>query len=334
MRCTRCRTTAVPSASRDKGGRSCDFSAYPGGVVTHAEREAHAAALRGLLYLACPDALPSAIDETARAITECADQTPLAPVPEAAHLTDPPGDRPVPLDLRWADLSGADLTRANLHGADVHSANLNGANLTHANLRNAKLGYARLIRADLSNATLIRANLRHTILNGANLNGADLSGVKSTRSGEPLERTSVHMRGATLRGSNLSHAELRAADLSGADLSGADLSGANLLRANLDGANLNGANLNDTVMVLANLKGADLTATDLAHLALRSANLTGTRLRRARNMRLPPGATWDERTEWPAELESVVFEQSDEVSPGLYRVRSDPTLDRSDIVPV
>uniref|UniRef100_UPI002F919167 pentapeptide repeat-containing protein n=1 Tax=Streptomyces sp. NBC_01562 TaxID=2975879 RepID=UPI002F919167 len=185
--------------------------------MTDAERARHAAALRGLLYLACPDAPATAITETAAAIARRAETRPEGPAPEAATLKhrSPRGSR-TPKNLNGADLTGADLTGA------------------------------KLARADLTDAALIRANL-----------------------------------------------------------TGADLIRANLIRANLTHANLTHANL-----MHANLTGA---------------NLTG-----ARNMLLPPGAIWNRETRWPAELVSAVFEQSDEVSPGLYRVRGGPAPDRSD----
>jgi hypothetical protein len=90
----------------------------------------------------------------------------------------------VSVNLRYANLSGADLPDANLSGADLYGANLSGADLYGANLSGA----------DLSGANLYGADLRDADLYGANLSGANLSG-----------------------------ADLRYANLSGADLSGADL---------------------------------------------------------------------------------------------------------------
>ncbi|MGW2748101.1 pentapeptide repeat-containing protein [Streptomyces sp. NPDC001450] len=206
-------------------------------MVTDAERSQRAAALRGLLFLACPDASRTAIIMTAEAIAQRADETPRQAVPEAQGLR----KRHSPKD--WdsvMDLVGADLVGADLRGAD-------------------------LIWASLTRAFLIEADLAN----------------------------------ANLRSANLTDANLTDANLTDANLGGADLT-----NANLGGANLTDANLTD-------------------------ANLTGAWLIGAFSMRLPPGAIWNRETRWPAELVSDVVEQSDEVSPGVYRVRSRPAPDRS-----
>ncbi len=121
------------------------------------------------------------------------------------------------VDLRDADLSGADLSVAHLRDADLRGADLSGAHLRDADLRGADLRDADLSGAHLRGADLSGADLRGAGLSGANLRDADLSG-------------------ADLRGAGLSGANLRDADLSGADLSGADLSGASLVDADLSGA--------------------------------------------------------------------------------------------------
>lgn len=113
------------------------------------------------------------------------------------------------LDLRGANLRGADLSRdylrgANLHGADLRGTHLRGADLSGANLTGAYLIEANLVGADLSGAHLREANLR-----GANLRGANLSGA--------------YLSGAYLVGADLSGADLREANLIGANLRGADL---------------------------------------------------------------------------------------------------------------
>lgn len=59
-----------------------------------------------------------------------------------------------PLDLLYANLSGADLRHANLNGANLRDADLRGA--------------------DLRRADLLGADLRHANLSGAKLSGADL----------------------------------------------------------------------------------------------------------------------------------------------------------------
>ena len=76
------------------------------------------------------------------------------------------------IDLRDADLSGANLYGAYLRGADLSGANLRGADLSGANLRGADLRGANLYGADLRDADLSGANLYGADLRGANLRGA------------------------------------------------------------------------------------------------------------------------------------------------------------------
>ena len=77
-----------------------------------------------------------------------------------------------PINLAYAELSGAflrfaTLTRANLEAADLSDADLANARLDHANLSYANLRNARLEHADLAGAKLMKADL-----SGANLRTA------------------------------------------------------------------------------------------------------------------------------------------------------------------
>jgi hypothetical protein len=108
------------------------------------------------------------------------------------------------LDLREANLSGAQLYRAHLSRADLSQADLTRANLTQADLT----------RADLSQVNLFQANLTETNLPQANLSGANLCQA------------------------NLFMANLFMANLSQADLTGADLVSASLVKTNLEKAKL------------------------------------------------------------------------------------------------
>ena len=82
------------------------------------------------------------------------------------------------------DLRGADLWGANLLGADLWGANLWGANLWGANLRGANLEGANLWGANLRGANLWGANLRHANLEGAILtHGVPPKGWKRTPGG-------------------------------------------------------------------------------------------------------------------------------------------------------
>ncbi|MFJ3673383.1 pentapeptide repeat-containing protein [Streptomyces sp. NPDC090106] len=171
-------------------------------MVTDAEheRDAHAARLRGLLYLACPDASPEGIENTAEAIADSADSLPQTAVPPAAQLY-PNTSQQGTLNLSRADLNRADLSGANLSGADLSGADLFGADLHGADLSGAYLRGAYLIGTDLSGANLNGAHLNRAHLNGANLSGANLSG-------------------AHLSGANLSDADLHDTDLSDAMIVG------------------------------------------------------------------------------------------------------------------
>ncbi|WP_336052228.1 pentapeptide repeat-containing protein [Streptomyces sp. CA2R101] len=200
--------------------------------MTDDERAEHAARLRGLLYLACPDAPAWAIASTAEAITQHEEPLREASPPVAAHLVRPRQSGTDRLDLNGAYLTGADLSRANLRWAKLCRADLSSANLSDADLSRANLGWAELCRADLNGADLSGADLRRADLRWAELRRADLR--------------RADLRWADLRRADLRWAELRRADLSDAvlrraDLSGANLSGVNLTRANLSGAMLTGA---------------------------------------------------------------------------------------------
>lgn len=145
------------------------------------------------------------------------------------------------LDLREAELGGAELFRAYLRGADLSSANLRGADLREADLS----------RALLAGADLRGANLRGVSLIAADLTGADLRAVDMRKS---------HLGKACLRDAKLVDADLSGADLNGADLAGADLSNSHFVRANLSACRLAGANLAAAIFVAADVTGADFTA--------------------------------------------------------------------------
>jgi hypothetical protein len=133
----------------------------------------------------------------------------------------------IEIDLRDADLAGAELSDANFDDADLSQANfrkawltgaqfslarLNGADLTDANLAGAYLRHAQLNRANLYDASLWDANLRQAVLVGANL------------------------RKANLVDANLNHADLREADLSETNLRGAKFTGVKVDKAKLSGS--------------------------------------------------------------------------------------------------
>ena len=101
---------------------------------------------------------------------------------------------------------------------------IRGANLCGANLRKVNLGQSILYRANLIDANLENANLKGAVLSAANLKGANLA--RANLCGAILNA-------ANLYGTNLTHADLRCANLFLANLQKANLSGANLNGANL-----------------------------------------------------------------------------------------------------
>jgi len=125
----------------------------------------------------------------------------------------------VDVDLREADLSGAELIEANL---------------SRANLRKAELWGADLRKADLSQANLKRAHLSEANLWGAHLRGTNLSGADLWR---------ANLKGANLKGANLVGADLTEADLSGGDLTEADLSGAILVKTKINEVKVSGSSV-------------------------------------------------------------------------------------------
>jgi hypothetical protein len=84
-----------------------------------------------------------------------------------------------PLDPRCVDLRRAELRGAQLQKADPFLANLTEAQLHDAQLQGADLTMATLVRADLIRAQLQGSDLRHVRLEHADLRGAQLKGALS-----------------------------------------------------------------------------------------------------------------------------------------------------------
>ncbi len=78
------------------------------------------------------------------------------------------------VNLRGADLSGADLHDANLSRTDLTGVCFRKANLQRANLSKTWLRGANFINADLSWADLSQSDLATAIFGGADLRGANL----------------------------------------------------------------------------------------------------------------------------------------------------------------
>lgn len=152
---------------------------------------------------------------------------------------------PAQLDLRDADLRGADLGRLNLSGADLRAARLQGASLAGCDLTGARLDAANLEAADLRAAHLPGARLDQAQMSGAHLDGAAL-------------------QGAHLPGAHLAHASFEGARLRGAHLEEATLWGVRFHHAELDGTHFTGADLSEADLHGAFLAGCALADADLA----------------------------------------------------------------------
>ena len=88
------------------------------------------------------------------------------------------------VDLRGAYLRGANLQDVDLRGANLQGAYLRGANLQDVDLRGANLQGANLREANLQDDDLLFANLQGANLRDANLRGADL--LRCTGDGEHI----------------------------------------------------------------------------------------------------------------------------------------------------
>ncbi|WP_017652119.1 pentapeptide repeat-containing protein [Fortiea contorta] len=167
-------------------------------------------------------------------------------------------------DLRESDLSGVDLRGSNLCKADLEGAKLSGSILYEANLLHTNLHAANLCWANLNRANLQGANLRAANLYGASLRTANLQGANMYK---------TNLQQATLKVANLSGAKLFLANLQGAKLGKANLHMTGLIGANLQGANLNGANLCEANLNAAKLQQAEIYFADLSEASLTEADL-------------------------------------------------------------
>jgi uncharacterized protein YjbI with pentapeptide repeats len=205
------------------------------------------------------------------------------------------------LDLRKADLHGADFTGCRLRKVQAAQSNWSAARLRGARLHKFSASESVFASADLSNAKAPRARLdqcdfRNTRLDGAtfrwsNFQAADFRGARCCKADlfmcdllgaqiEDADFSGANLSGASLKGAVLRRAEFRDAqftfsNLSGCDLEGMRLPGANFFRASLERASLTGSwipggNFRRAILSLARLAEIDWEAADL-----RNANLQG-----------------------------------------------------------
>lgn len=189
-------------------------------------------------------------------------------------------------NLQSANLQGTQLQGANLQLTQLSNANLQGINFQGANLEKADFRRSNLNGANLNGANLVLTNLQQTQLQGVNLNGASMQEAnleESNLKGSNLENVDLHYANlefalldrVNLQGANLDYANLSHAYLNSADLKDANLESSYLNNASLAGANLEGANLKNASLEGANLQGANLRNTNLEGANLSGANLDG-----------------------------------------------------------
>jgi uncharacterized protein YjbI with pentapeptide repeats len=148
------------------------------------------------------------------------------------------------VDLRNAQLDGANMSDLDLTEVELDGAVLTGADLTGAHLQCSSMRSVDLAGATLTEAWIYEADLDQSILTGADLDRALLSGT-------------------VLTGADLTNADLDSADLSAADLPGATLVGANLSSANLVSADLRYADLSRASFAGAYAGEVDFSSADL-----------------------------------------------------------------------
>lgn len=174
---------------------------------------------------------------------------------------DPPSSR---LDLQDVDLRCADLRGANLQNVILRESNLALVNAEGANLQEGDLTATILREANLSEAVLQGAMLDNVDLKGADLEKAILDKAKCSR---------ANFAGARMWNASMMKITLENTNLSDSSLMGAQLQNARMRRANLEDAGLNETNLRDVDFTGANLCGATMSWADVRGAYFKNANM-------------------------------------------------------------
>jgi uncharacterized protein YjbI with pentapeptide repeats len=132
------------------------------------------------------------------------------------------------VNLKGANLEGANLSDAYLKGADLSTAHLEGAHLRHAHLEGGYLYHAHLAGAYLYEAHLQNADLSNCHLENAALVQCHL---------EDASLSSAYMSGADFRRAHLDHTNLCYTHLEYANLKYAHLERAFIVKAHLENSN-------------------------------------------------------------------------------------------------
>jgi len=166
------------------------------------------------------------------------------------------------------DLRGADLSGANLHMVNLYNANLTEVVFTGANLEEAILEGANLSKSNLENANLCKASLRWANLSEANLTSVNLRQASIVSANFDL----ANLTNAIITNASVIQSIFSDANLKNANLSFSNLNGTSFFGANLTSADLHHAQMNDV-----NLLWADLTQADLTNTAVTKEQLVRTR---------------------------------------------------------
>jgi uncharacterized protein YjbI with pentapeptide repeats len=208
------------------------------------------------------------------------------------------------LDLRGANLQGADLAAKQPDGSDAvfsgawfNEARVEGANLWGTRMEGASLRRARIEGADLGEVRLEGANLSSARMEATQLWAAHMQGVEVW--GARLEGANLglaRLQGASVRSVQMDAAQLWEARMEGIDLGWARLRGVDLWGVRMEGADLGGAWMDQNT----SLQGATLQGAALRDVDYRAVAISNTQVKSTfgdASVKLPEGITSPEN--WP-----------------------------------
>lgn len=135
---------------------------------------------------------------------------------------------------RWINSERGQYKSINFSALDLRRADLRGANLEHVILDWTRLEHAKLFDTDLDSASLLATRLEYSGLHGAKLRGANLYDVHL----EHAIVDSADFRGANLTVAHLTDAYFARTNMAGADLHETDVAGADFSQTDFSGAKL------------------------------------------------------------------------------------------------
>ncbi|MBF0276412.1 MAG: pentapeptide repeat-containing protein [SAR324 cluster bacterium] len=163
--------------------------------------------------------------------------------------------------LENIDLKEADLPGANLKGSTLINVNLDRANLKGANLQNSELDHV-----DLREAILVEANLQHASVNKSSMDQSNFARANLDF---------VMLRKATLKRANFRGVTMRESELLGVSADEIDLRKADLTRSRLIGLDVNRGSLQSIKLNESKLLGVSFDRVNLTKSSLLSINIDG-----------------------------------------------------------